>query len=323
MSDILVLSRSDIDQLMVDHRRVKAAVTDACRGLAVDSSQNPRKVKLTADESVSYAMVGRCSSSVGPPSVGFKMSYTHDPRPGHGTKRYYTTLTVFDDETGRPTALLDGSRIGALRTAAVTALLAEVSAPPAPATLLLIGSGRQAQETVTSVLTALPTLKTVLLAGNHPAGLIETRQRLAQHDVRVEDVDDVNDAAPQAEIVIGAAGPGTPHRVRAQKVAPGTATILVGYGLDASCLWAADRVIATDAHQMAVTGTDLLDGHGSLRKVDAELPAVLVGRAPARVDDRQRVFAYNSGLVVTDVAVGRALIAQAREHGIGTEVALW
>ncbi|AZG46254.1 ornithine cyclodeaminase family protein [Gordonia insulae] len=318
MSELLTLSRSDIDRIELDPQLVLTAVEEAYCGIARQQSQNPRKVKMSASESISFAMVGRS-----PTTVGFKTSYTHDPDPGRGTKRYYTTLQLYDDQTGVPTALLDGARIGAVRTAAVTALLAKATAPPNPRTLLVIGSGRQGQETIGPILTALPTVTTVLLAGSHPEGLRATKQRLDVHDVDVESVTDANEVAHRADVIVGAAGPGTPHNVTGDRVAPWAVTILVGYGVDASCLWAADRVVATNAEQMAVTGTDLLDGRTSLPPVDAQLPAILAGDDPARTEGNQRIFAYNSGLVVTDIAIGQAVVDRARELGLGKVVALW
>ena len=319
MSGMLCLSRTDIDRVELSPRDVLSAVSDAFQGLAQERSQNPGKLKMTGPESISYAMVGRAQAA-----VGFKTSYTHDPAPGRGAKAYYTTLQLYDDETGRPTALLDGSRIGALRTAAVTALLAGASAPASPKTLMLIGSGRQGQESVAPVLTALPTVTTVLLAGSHPDGLRATHRRLNAFDVDVRTVTDVNHEAGEADVIIGAAGPASPYRVTSDRVAPHATTILVGYGVDASCLWAAERVVATSSEQMAVTGTDLLDGHASLPPpVDAQLPEILSGVVKARTDENQRIFAYNSGLIVTDIALGREVVSRARTLGLGTELELW
>ncbi|OCW86941.1 hypothetical protein A8M60_19300 [Nocardia farcinica] len=318
MSGMLCLSRTDIDEIELTPQDVLRAVSDAYQGLVQERSQNPGKLKMTAHESISYAMVGHAQAA-----VGFKTSYTHDPAPGRGAKGYYTTLQLYDDETGCPTALLDGSRIGALRTAAVTALLARASAPTTPRTLMLIGSGRQGQESVAPVLTALPTVTTVLLAGSHPDGLQATRQRLNAFDVDVRTVSDANNEAGEADVIIGAAGPASPHSVTSDRLAPHATTILVGYGVDASCLWSADRVVATSSEQMAVTGTDLLDGHASLPPVDAQLPDILSGLVKARTDETQRIFAYNSGLIVTDIALGREVVSRARTLGLGTELQLW
>ena len=58
---------------------------------------------------------------------------------------------------------------------------------------------------------------------------------------------------------------------------------------------------------------------------DCRIPfATLTDRALLyRGGDGQSVFAYNSGMVVTDIALGRTLAESARAKGLGQEVALW
>jgi ornithine cyclodeaminase len=99
--------------------------------------------------------------------------------------------------------------------------------------------------------------------------------------------------------------------------------VLVGHGLAPSTLQRADYVIATSAAQMAVTGTDMVDEHGRLPAVDGELPDVLAGRIGGRQHSEQRVFAYNSGMVITDIALGHRFAEAAAQRGLGQVVTLW
>lgn len=62
---------------------------------------------------------------------------------------------------------------------------------------------------------------------------------------------------------------------------------------------------------------------GSLPAVDAELPDILLGLAPARRHPDDVVFAYNSGMVVTDVALGRLMADRALTQNRGQRVQLW
>ena len=68
---------------------------------------------------------------------------------------------------------------------------------------------------------------------------------------------------------------------------------------------------------------DLAAADGSIPAVDAELPDILLGRAPARREAGDVVFAYNSGMVVTDVALGRYLADLALGRNRGRRVTLW
>jgi ornithine cyclodeaminase/alanine dehydrogenase-like protein (mu-crystallin family) len=62
---------------------------------------------------------------------------------------------------------------------------------------------------------------------------------------------------------------------------------------------------------------------GTFPAVDAEFPEVIAGRARGRQAPEERIFAYNSGLVVTDIALGHRFAQLAIERGLGTRVALW
>ncbi|MFE2304452.1 ornithine cyclodeaminase family protein [Streptomyces sp. NPDC059445] len=319
-----VLSTSDLAGLDITLADVVDTVEQAYRTLAAGKSDNPRKLTVKPEDghSVSYAMLGRDGVRN---VVAVKTSYKHGLRESRDRQHYYTTLTIYDDVTGLPVAMMDCSRIGSLRTPAVSALLARECARPDTTTALVIGTGTQGRLALPFLLTTLPKLDRLLLSGTHPDGIAAVRAELARHfpDRDVEVVTDLAAAARAADVVVATAGAHTPAAVEADWLKPGATAILVGHGLAPSTLHRADRVVATSEAQMRVTGTDMADAEGDLRAVDLEFPAVISGVSQARTSPEQRVFAYNSGLVVTDIALGHRFAELAAAQGLGTEVALW
>ncbi|MFF7611037.1 ornithine cyclodeaminase family protein [Streptomyces lavendulae] len=319
-----VLSTSDLAGLDISLADVVDTVEQAYRTLAAGRSDNPRKLSVKPDDghSVSYAMLGRDGVRN---VVAIKTSYKHGLHESRENQHYYTTLTIYDDVTGLPVAMMDCSRIGSLRTPAVSALLARECASPAAKTALVIGTGTQGRLALPFLLTTLPQLDRLLLSGTHPDGMAAVRAELARHypDRDVEVVTDLAPAAREADVVVATAGAHTPAAVEAGWLRPGATAILVGHGLAPSTLHDADRVIATSEAQMRVTGTDMADADGDLPAVDVELPVVISGATKARTAPDQRIFAYNSGLVVTDIALGHLFAQLAAEQKLGTEVALW
>lgn len=320
---LLVLGKHVLERISYDHAAVLAAVESAYVALGSGASDNPRKLMSGSPDadSVAYAMLGRDGARA---TVGFKTSYKHDPGHDRERQKYYTTLLLFDDASGLPVALMDAGLVGALRTPAVSALIAREAAPHARVALI-VGTGTQGRMAAPFLLSALPGIERVIVHGRHEQGIAEVRRHLLRFD-QTRDIEvsgDLEAAARQADIVLGVAGPGAPHAVPHAALKRGALALLVGYGIHAEALHRADYRIATSEAQMRVTGTDLADASGQLPAIDAELPDILLGRKPARMSDEQIVFAYNSGMVVTDIAFGRALADAARARGLGEEVALW
>ncbi|MBC3991153.1 ornithine cyclodeaminase family protein [Streptomyces sp. AC563] len=319
-----VLSTSDLAGLEISLADVIATVEGAYRTLHAGASDNPRKLTVTPEDghSVSYAMLGRDGSR---DVVAVKTSYKHGLDKGRAEQHYYTTLTLYDDVSGLPVAMMDCARIGSLRTPAVSALLARECVAPGARSALVIGTGTQGRLALPFLLTALPQLDRLLLAGSHPAGIAAVRQELRAHfpDREVELVTDLRAAAGDADVILATAGGHTRAAVEVGWLRPGALTILVGHGLAPSTLHRADRIVATSEAQMRVTGTDLADAAGHLPAVDTELPAVIAGITAGRRSPRERIFAYNSGLVVTDIALGHRFAQLAIAEGRGERVSLW
>ncbi|MBU3067495.1 ornithine cyclodeaminase family protein [Nocardia sp. NEAU-G5] len=319
-----VLSRSDLADVPITPDAVVRAVEEAYLALAAGDSDNPRKLSVAHPDgwSVAYAMLGRDGRRR---VVAMKTSYKFDPSHDRSTKRYYTTITLYDDATGMPIAMMDCARVGALRTPAVSALLVRETVRAGARSVLLIGTGTQGRNALPHLLAANPQLNRLMLYGTHPEGMKAVYDHLAAHHPQLElqTVADPREAAASADVVLATAGPGTKVALESADLAPGSTVVLVGYGLAPSTLADADRVVATSAEQMALTGTDMAGPDGTLRRVDTELPQILNRRSPGRTRDDERIFVYNSGLVLTDIAVAHALAERAIAEGRGTEVALW
>ncbi|MFE3883048.1 ornithine cyclodeaminase family protein [Streptomyces lydicus] len=319
-----ILSTTDLAGIDISLADVVATVEGAYRTLHAGRSDNPRKLTVKPDDghSVSYAMLGRDGSRN---VVAIKTSYKHGLDKGREEQHYYTALTLYDDITGLPVAMMDCGRIGSLRTPAVSALLARECARPGARSALVIGTGTQGRLALPFLLTTLPDLDRLMLFGTHSEGIAAVREELRTHfpEREVELVTDLRAAASDADIIIATAGGHTPAAVEAGWLKPGALSILVGHGLAPSTLHRADRVVATSEAQMKVTGTDMADEEGDFPAVDTEFPPVIAGITAGRRSAEERIFAYNSGLVVTDIALGHRFAQLALDQGLGVQVPLW
>lgn len=314
-----LLPQSHQEGLDFDYQQVISVVERAYRALRESGSNNPAKTIIEAPDhhSLSYSMVAR---DAGSDTVCFKAVYEFDPRRTRDSYRFHSFIFLCDDTTGAPIALMDVVKLGPLRSSATTALFARAACPDARSALV-VGTGVQGQMALPMLLAALPKLDRLQVFGTYHEGLRAVQNSVDGREVEI--VEDLQKAAGEADIVIGAAGLSVREEVRRESMKPGAVAVLLGYGVHADVCHGADCRIATDIAQMQATCDDLRGEDGSLPAVDAELPDILLGRAAARRDSGDVVFAYNSGMAVTDAALGRYIADLALAGGRGERVTFW
>ena len=321
--ELRILTRSELADLEISPTEVIEAVRGGYLALANGDSRCPTKLMMPLPEesrdSVSYSMLGYDASLE---HLGFKTSYrqgTDNP------EKYYTTISLYDDSTGMPFALMDCERVGASRTPATTALIAEQCAKPDPRAVLMIGTGVQGRNTLPYLLTTFPNLERLMLYGTHPDGLRETVAAFKHHfpDREVELVEDVPQAASESDIVVAASGRARHPKVETSWLKPGGLLISVASkGVANNALSDADYALATSEGQLGITGSRFAAADGSAQ-IHAEFPDILAGRKPARTSETDRVFAFSSGMIITDIPVAHALATKAIEADRGQRVQLW
>ncbi|MFD5248232.1 ornithine cyclodeaminase [Amycolatopsis sp. NPDC058340] len=313
-----LLPQSQQEGLDFDYRQVLKVVEQAYCAVRERGSDSPVKtiIEDPDDHSLSYSMVARDAAS---DTVCFKAVYEFDPSRRRDEYRFHSFIFIADDTTGAPIALMDVVKLGPLRSSATSALFARAACPDARSALV-IGTGVQGQIALPMLLAALPDLERLQVFGTYPEGLRAVQDSVEGREVEI--VDDLEKAAGQADILIGTSGLSVTQTVQRDWVKPGSISVLLGYGVH-DVFHGADYRIATNTTQMHVTCGKLRAPDGSLPPVDAELPDILLGHTPARRDPGDVVFAYNSGMAVTDAALGRYIADLALAAGRGERVNFW
>ncbi|MFI6867972.1 ornithine cyclodeaminase [Nocardia sp. NPDC050406] len=318
-----ILTRTDLADIHLAPAEVIELVTEGYLAYAHNESRCPVKLMMPIPkaerDAVSYSMLGYDGSLE---QVGFKTSYRQG---SESAEKYYTTISLYDDVTGLPFAFMDCQRIGASRTPATTAIIAKHCARPDARSALMLGTGVQGRNTLPYLLTALPRLERLRLFGTHPDGIAESIASLHRWfpDREIELVEDVPAAVADSDIVVVASGRAAHPQVRTDWLPPGGLLVSVASkGVASGALRDADYAIATSAGQLGVTGTRLAGPDGEVT-LDAELPDIVAGRAPGRRGDDDRVFAFSSGMIITDMPVAHALATRAVAAGRGQRVELW
>jgi ornithine cyclodeaminase/alanine dehydrogenase-like protein (mu-crystallin family) len=250
--------------------------------------------------------------------------------PARGLDAHQGLVTLFDGESGVPTAILDAAAITEIRTAAVTAVATGVLARRDARTLAILGAGTQARAhlralagagTFEQVRVYAPTeahaRAVVEQAGGGPGELIVALS--AEEALR--DADVVLTATSSREPVlrlgwlkpgahVNAVGASTPQ---AREIDTGTVA--------ASALFCDSREsLRNEAGEFKLAVADgLIAGEEHVR---AELGEVLAGTAPGRRDASELTLFRSLGLAIEDLAAAEAAVTAATAHGLGTEVEL-
>jgi ornithine cyclodeaminase/alanine dehydrogenase-like protein (mu-crystallin family) len=134
---------------------------------------------------------------------------------------------LFDGETGDVAAVLDGSAVTRWKTAADSALGAEILARPDSRTLCMVGAGAQAKPLISAHFEAHPGITRVFLWNRTPTGAERLAETLACTDREIQVMTDLPAAIGKSDIVCSATMSTTPI-IQGDWLSPGTHLDLVG-----------------------------------------------------------------------------------------------
>jgi ornithine cyclodeaminase/alanine dehydrogenase-like protein (mu-crystallin family) len=250
--------------------------------------------------------------------------------PSRGLDAHQGTVTLFDGETGVPTAILDASAITEIRTAAVSAVATGLLARADARILAILGAGVQGRAHV-AALTAVRDFEQVRVYAptRAHAQAVADAAALPRGEVRV--ASSAEDAVRGADVVVAATNAREPVFAHAW-LKPGAHVNAVGASgprareidtatVAASALFCDSREsVRNEAGEFALAVREgAITGEEHIR---AELGEVLTGTAPGRLDDGELTLFRSLGIAVEDLAAAETAVAAARAQGLGTEVEL-
>jgi ornithine cyclodeaminase/alanine dehydrogenase-like protein (mu-crystallin family) len=248
--------------------------------------------------------------------------------PARGLDAHQGLVTLFDGETGVPTAILDASAITAVRTAAVTAVATGLLARHDARTMAVLGAGTQARAHLRALanVRGFEQVRVYAPTRAHAEALVD-QVRVGRAELSV--APSAEEAVSGADVVVTATSAREPV-VRHAWLKPGAHVNAVGAStplareLDtatvaASALFCDSREsLRNEAAEFQLAISEgLITGEEHVR---GELGEVLAGLAPGRQDDGELTLFRSLGLAVEDLAAAELAVATATERGIGTQV---
>jgi alanine dehydrogenase len=320
MTDVLFLRSDELADLATPSDYVEA-VRAGYESHGNEGSAEPR-TKLAAEDPP-----GMCTGYLAVlPEVGAMGGYTYAA--GFGDEDVHFVLPLFDAESGRLVALLDGASMNPFKTGATGAVAVDALARADATTCAVVGSGAQARGQLRATATVREFERVRVFsptAENRRAFAEEFDARL---DADVTAVDSAADALDGADVVVTATRAERPVFEDADLPDGAHVTAMGQYDRDkreippatvARSTYVPDlraRAFQDAGAFLAARETGLVDdGH-----VHAELGEVVAGHRPGRTDDAEVTVFDSGGTGIETVAAAWSLYERAEERGLGRTI---
>ncbi|MEW5724102.1 MAG: ornithine cyclodeaminase family protein [Thermodesulfobacteriota bacterium] len=321
-----LLSARDIDAALPMVEAVEV-ITRAYESVSRQEAVMPQRLAVQTPRGVSLFMPAYLASEG---ALAVKAVSVFGGNPQRGLPVIHALVLVLESETGRPKALLDGTRLTALRTGAAAGAATKLLARPESRVMALFGAGAQAFDQAAAVLAVRPIQEIRIYdPARRPAETMAERLKAAFPGLRAGRADSPAAAARGADVISCATTSRTPVFDPAD-AAPGCHINGVGSytpdmkevpvaGLKKAHFFVDQReAVLAEAGEL-IEAVDL----GLIKKDDlVEIGLVSAGLAPGRRSEEEITFFKSVGLAAQDAAASAAVLARAEATDMGTMIDL-
>jgi ornithine cyclodeaminase len=304
-----MLSAEDVEALL-DLDELVDAVAAAMVDLSAGRLSMPPRVAATVESR--HAMLAAMPAYL--PSAGALVTKLVSLFPENRDRpTHQAIICCFDPETGEPIAIMDGTYVTAVRTAAGSALATKLLARAGAEVVSVIGTGVQARAHARA-LSRLPGVRVIQLAGRDEDRVAELADELAADGVTARVVPLIERAVRSADVVCAATHADEPV-VRREWLRPGTHVNSVGYNttgrgeVDTATVRDAVVVVESRAAVIAPPPSGAIEirlamEQGALASPEAllEIGALVSGDVIGRLDDEQLTLYKSVGVAAQDAA---------------------
>jgi len=261
-------------------------------------------------------------------ALGMKAVSVFPGNARRGIDTHQGAVLLFEEDTGRLSALMDGATITAIRTAAVSGVATDLLARRDAAELAILGAGVQARTHLEAIAAVRPLRRVRVWSRNpqHAADLVKASA--ARYGASIEAVPTAEAAVRAADVVATVTASPQPVLQRPW-VKDGAHINAVGSSIPTTreidtATMAAVRLFVDRRESALNEAGDLLipmrEGAFTADHIQAELGEVIIGKDLGRQSPDELTLFKSLGLAVEDVASAAFILKRAREIGIGQTV---
>jgi len=237
-------------------------------------------------------------------------------------------VLLFEADTGRLSALMDGAAITAIRTAAVSGVATDLLARQDAAELAILGAGVQARTHLEAIAAVRPLRRVRIWSRNPQHALNLAREVSAGYQASIEAVPTAEAAVRGADVVATVTASPQPVLQRPW-LKDGAHINAVGSSIPTTreidtATMAAVRLFVDRRESAVNEAGDVLipmrEGAFGADHIQAELGEVIIGTDPGRRSASELTLFKSLGLAVEDVASAAFILKRARQTGVGQTV---
>jgi ornithine cyclodeaminase len=328
---MLLLNQHEVETLLDLDRLVEALGPAMAELSAGRVSMPPRPVVQVRERG---GLLGVMPVFLGSPQIlASKLVSVFPENPALGLPSHQALVVVFDPLTGSPRALLDGTTITALRTAAGSALATRLLARPESCILAIVGTGVQAR-THARLIPRVRRIKEARVVGRNRTRALALADEIARELGIPTQVFEVGQEALAGADIICATTHSAEPVVKGEWLEPGVHVNSVGLNfhgreLDGEAVRRALVVVETRAAALAPPPSGSNDLHLAIRDgligeehIHAEIGELISGARPGRTSPDQITLYKSVGVAVQDAVAAQLVLEAAARQGAGREVPL-
>jgi ornithine cyclodeaminase len=250
-----------------------------------------------------------------------------------GLPSHQAVILVFDAHTGSPRALMDGTAITAIRTAAGSALATRLLARPEARRLAIVGTGVQAREHARAIPRVRP-IKEIRVVGRNWARAAALAEEIAGGlGVPTKAFNLGREAFAGVDVICAATHSAEPV-LKGEWLEPGAHVNSVGLNangreLDGEVVKRALVVVETRGAALAPAPSGANDLRWAIRDgligeehIHAEIGELISGARPGRTAPQQITLYKSVGVAVQDAVAAHLVLEAAEQQGVGREAGI-
>ena len=330
--EVTVLSAEDVAKLL-PMRDCIEVMRDALGALARGNALVPLRMVMRMPDASGF--LGVMPGQIGPDgeregALGMKAVSVFPGNAGRGIDTHQGAVLLFEPDTGRLSALLDGAAITAIRTAAVSGLATDLLARKDASELAILGAGVQARTHLEAIAAVRPLRRVRIWSRNPEHAVNLVRESAARYPATIDAVPTAEAAVRGADVVATVTASPQPVLQRPW-VKDGAHINAVGSSIpttreiDTATMAAARLFVDRRESALNEAGDVLIaihEGGFGADHIQAELGEVIIGTDPGRRSATELTLFKSLGLAVEDVASAAFILTRAKQTGAGQTVTM-